>query len=74
MVSLSRYAALLAKPELKGAIIASIVGRIPIGMGGLAIMLAVQEASGSFARAGGITAFYIGGLAFLAPLLGRNYR
>jgi MFS family permease len=72
MVSLARYAALLARPELKGAIVASIVGRIPIGMGGLAIMLAVQEASGSFGRAGGITAFYIGGLAFLAPLLGRT--
>jgi len=71
MLSLSRYAALLERSELKGAIIASIVGRIPIGMAGLAIMLAVQEASGSFGRAGAITAFYIAGLAFLAPVLGR---
>lgn len=71
MLSLSRYAALLEKSELKGAIIASIVGRIPIGMAGLAIMLAVQEASSSFGRAGAIAAFYIAGLAFLAPVLGR---
>lgn len=71
MLTLSRYATLLAKPELKGAIVASIVGRIPIGMAGLAIMLAVQEASGSFARAGLITAFYIAGLSLLTPLLGR---
>jgi MFS family permease len=34
-------------------------------------MLAVQEASGSFSRAGMITAFYVGGLAFFAPLQGR---
>lgn len=72
MVSLSRYAALLARPELKGAIVASIIGRVPIGMGGLAIMLAAQETSGSFANAGAVTAFYIAGLAIVAPLLGRT--
>lgn len=72
MLSLSRYASVLARPELKGAIIASIIGRIPIGMGGLAIMLMVQEISGSFGRAGSVTAFYIAGLAFVAPVLGRR--
>lgn len=71
MISLARYTTLLAKPELKGAIGASVIGRVPIGMAGLAIMLAVQEASGSFAKAGMITAFYVGGLAFFAPLQGR---
>jgi MFS family permease len=72
MISLSRYAAILGKPELKAAIAASIIGRIPIGMGGLAIMLAVQEVSGSFGLAGGVTACYIAGLALLSPLLGRR--
>jgi len=41
-------------------------------MAGLAIMLAVQETSGSFGFAGSVTAAYIGGLAFFAPLLGRT--
>jgi MFS family permease len=72
MLSLDRYANVLGRPELTGAIVASIIGRIPIGMGGLAIMLAVQEASGSFGRAGIVTAFYIAGLALLSPLLGRR--
>lgn len=35
-------------------------------------MLAVQETSGSFGLAGSVTASYIGGLAFFAPLLGRS--
>ncbi|MSQ53997.1 MAG: MFS transporter [Betaproteobacteria bacterium] len=72
MLSLARYTTILGRPELKGAIAASVLGRLPIGMAGLAIMLAVQESSGSFSRAGVITGFYIAGLAFLAPLLGRR--
>lgn len=72
MLSFTRYIAILERPELKGAIAASIIGRLPIGMAGLALMLATQETSGSFAQAGTITGAYIAGLAFLSPLLGRR--
>jgi len=72
MWSFARYVTILEKPELKGAIAASVVGRLPIGMAGLALMLATQETTGSFATAGAITGAYIAGLAFLAPLLGRS--
>ena len=72
MLSFARYTAILEMPELKGAIAASVIGRLPIGMAGLALMLASQETTGSFATAGIITGAYIAGLAFLAPLLGRS--
>jgi len=72
MLSLARYADILGRPELRTSIAASVIGRLPIGMAGLAIMLAVQESSGSFARAGLVASCYVGGLAFLAPILGRT--
>lgn len=71
MISLARYSALLGRPELKAAIVASVIGRLPIGIAGLAILLLAQSASGSFARGGATAACYVAGLAALAPLLGR---
>lgn len=47
------------------------VGRLPIGITGLAILLLVQTATGSFARGGAATACYVFGLATVAPALGR---
>ena len=47
------------------------VGRLPIGMTGLAILLLVQGESGSFVQAGAATAAYVAGLACVAPALGR---
>ena len=71
MISLARYSALLGQPELKEAIVTSIIGRLPIGITGLAILLLAQAASGSFARGGATAACYVAGLAALAPVLGR---
>ena len=71
MISLARYAALLAAPDLAATVLASLIGRLPIGIAGLAILLLAQSTSGSFARAGVTTAGYIAGLATLAPVLGR---
>ena len=47
------------------------VGRVPIGVAGLAILLFVQSKSGSFAQAGAVSALYVFGLAVLAPFIGR---
>jgi MFS family permease len=68
---LAPYARLLRARELAYLFSASIVGRLPIGMCGLAILLLVQGASGSFAIGGATTAAYIAGLAIAAPALGR---
>ncbi|MGH8668990.1 MAG: MFS transporter, partial [Burkholderiales bacterium] len=71
MISLARYAALLQPRELRQTIAASMIGRLPIGITGLAILLLVQTATDSFARGGAATACYVIGLAAMAPALGR---
>lgn len=71
VISLARYAALLDQPVLRSAIAASVLGRLPIGITGLAILMLAQDTTGSFARAGVIAACYVAGLATVAPLLGR---
>ncbi|MBI1943515.1 MAG: MFS transporter [Betaproteobacteria bacterium] len=71
MISLARYSALLAQPVLRSTIAASFLGRLPIGITGLAILMSAQSSTGSFARGGAVAACYTAGLASLAPLLGR---
>ena len=71
MISLVRYSTLLEQPALGSLIAASAIGRLPIGITGLAILLLAQSASNSFARGGVTAACYVAGLAALAPLLGR---
>lgn len=71
MISLARYAVLLEPRELRQMFVVSTVGRLPIGITGLAILLLVQSASGSFALGGAATGCYVAGLAAVAPLLGR---
>jgi MFS family permease len=71
VISLSRYATLLERSELRRTIVASVIGRLPIGILGLAILLATQAATGSFGRAGAVAACYLAGLAAMAPVLGR---
>lgn len=71
MISFQRYREFLDTPNMAAALLASVLGRVPIGMAGLAILLFVQGKSGSFAKAGASSAFYVLGLAVVAPLLGR---
>ena len=65
------YAKLFADGAVRYLYAASVVGRLPIGMCGLAILLLVQAARGSFATAGATTGSYVAGLAIIAPALGR---
>jgi len=71
MISLARYADLLAIPELRATFLASLIGRLPIGITGLAVLLLAKSSTGSFAIAGTTTACYVAGLAAVAPTLGR---
>jgi predicted MFS family arabinose efflux permease len=71
VISLARYVALLEPREMKQTIAASIVGRLPIGITGLAILLLVQVATGSFSKGGAAAACYVIGLASVAPAVGR---
>ena len=71
MISFARYTTLLARPDFKAVLVASIIGRLPIGLTGLSILLLAQGATGSFVRAGAAAAAYVVGLACFAPVLGR---
>ena len=71
MVSMNAYARLFADRSVRYLYSASVVGRLPIGMCGLAILLLVQAARGSFSTAGATTGCYVAGLALMAPALGR---
>lgn len=71
MLSFARYAQLLAIADLRATFFASLLGRLPIGITGLAVLLLIQSDTGSFARAGATTASYVAGLATVAPTLGR---
>ena len=71
MISLARYSAVLTQPALRSAFAASMLGRLPIGIAGLSILMLARDTTGSFGSAGAVAAWYVAGLAATAPVLGR---
>jgi MFS family permease len=71
VVSFRRYEELFRVPGLAAAYAASVIGRLPIGVAGLAILLFVQTTSQPFVQAGTASALYVLGLSVVAPLVGR---
>ena len=67
----SVYARILRTPGVAVLVLATLVGRLPIGISGLAILLYVREVTGSFAAAGLCTGALALGSAAGAPLQGR---
>jgi MFS family permease len=58
-------------PGVTAIVLATLIGRLPIGISGLAILLYVREVSGSFAAAGACAGALALGSASGAPLQGR---
>src|SRR5258708_40175855 len=67
---LTSYRRVLTR-DLRYLFVASIVGRLPIGMSGLAILFLVPGTSGSFATGGAAARCYVAGLACVAPAIRR---
>jgi MFS family permease len=65
------YARILRTPGVALIVFATLIGRMPIGISGLAILLFVREVTGSFAAAGLCTGALALGSAAGAPLQGR---
>jgi MFS family permease len=65
------YGRILRTPGVAAIVGATVVGRLPIGISGLAILLYVQQVSGSFAAAGACAGSLALGSALGAPLQGR---
>jgi hypothetical protein len=66
MISLARYRIILGDRRLAAAVAASWVGRLPIGMAVLSILLFVEHAQGSFSLAGIASACYVIGIGAVA--------
>ncbi|HEY6710571.1 MAG TPA: MFS transporter, partial [Actinomycetota bacterium] len=58
-------------PSVTRLLLSAVVGRMPTGMAGLAIVLLVRDAGGSYAAAGMVAGAYSAALAVTSPLLGR---
>ncbi|MDO8210406.1 MFS transporter [Conexibacter sp. CPCC 206217] len=68
---LDAYRVLLQPPGTARLIVSLLIGRIPIGIFSLAIVLLVRAETGSFAQAGAASAAWAIGAGFLAPIQGR---
>jgi predicted MFS family arabinose efflux permease len=67
----SVYSRILRTPGVALVVLATLIGRLPIGISGLAILLYVHEVTGSFAAAGVCTGALALGSALGAPFQGR---
>jgi len=70
-VLLDPYLSLLRASRSRGLVAASVVGRLPLGMMTLAVVLLVRSTTGSFTVAGVAAAGYAIGAGAASPLLGR---
>lgn len=68
---MSVYARILRTPGVAVIVFATLIGRMPIGISGLAILLFVRDVTGSFASAGLCAGALALGSAIGAPLQGR---
>ena len=70
-MTLGAYRQLLRPPGAMRLVLTVLVGRIPIGIFSLAIVLLVRQQTGSFAQAGAASAAWAIGAGIVAPLQGR---
>jgi MFS family permease len=70
-VPLGRYRLLLRHPGIPRLVVTVLIGRIPIGIFSLAIVLLVRQETHSFAQAGAASAAWALGAGLIAPLQGR---
>lgn len=68
---LASYRAVLSRPGALPFSLAGLIGRLPISMVGLGLVLLVEDATGSYGSAGLVSAAYVLGNAALAILSGR---
>lgn len=71
MTAAGPYARLLRIPAVRQLVVSSVIGRIPVGLSTLALVLFLQGQADSLADAGLAAACYVLGLATMAPVVGR---
>jgi MFS family permease len=68
---LASYLAFLRLPDVKRMVVVAFIGRLPIGMGGLAMLMFLRDTLGNFAISGSVVGAYFIAMAAAAPVLGR---
>jgi MFS family permease len=68
---LARFGTVLALPGVRPVLVAAFIGRLPIGMMSLSIVILVSEETGSYATAGAVAATQALAGGVTSPLLGR---
>lgn len=71
MTTTNPYARLMQIPEVRQLVVSSVIGRIPVGLSTLALVLFLQSQASSLADAGIAGACLVLGLAAMAPVIGR---
>jgi MFS family permease len=66
-----RYREVLREPHVAALVVATLLARVPIGINGLALILYLREATGSFAVAGIVAGGLAAGAAVGAPVQAR---
>jgi MFS family permease len=66
------WARVVLAPQVAALATASVVARMPFGMGGVSLVIFVHARTGSFGVAGLVTGFYALAFALAGPLLGRQ--
>ncbi|MGI8648702.1 MAG: hypothetical protein DLM55_02880 [Acidimicrobiales bacterium] len=70
-IGVGRYRAVWQLPDARRLVFGGFIGRLPIGVTPIAIILAVHQAYGSYITAGIAVGTYNAGFALGAPVLGR---
>ncbi|HYQ79029.1 MAG TPA: MFS transporter [Solirubrobacterales bacterium] len=65
------YRRILARPHVLALCATSVLARLPVGMGAVALVIFVHDRSGSFGAAGLVAGAFTVGLGATSPLLGR---
>jgi MFS family permease len=65
------WARVVTAPQVATIATASVIARLPIGMGGVALVIFIHSCTGSFGVAGLVTGIYTVFCAIAGPLLGR---
>jgi MFS family permease len=66
------WARVVSAPQVGAISLASVVARMPFGMGGISLVIFVHSRTGSFGVAGLVTGIYTLAFALAGPLLGRQ--
>ena len=72
MTLAGRYSSVLRGTGAATPLVASVVGRLPLGMTGFAALLLTREATGSYAAAGAVSAAYAVAFAVVSPVRART--